>query len=90
VLSVWGRRFRKDAYRENAPSISVSYLKTTKAQFMDIGGNALFLRYLSEYLMGMIGIYFGAVSGAEHPSDWNLYCPTKQVSVLGFSSRSVE
>jgi hypothetical protein len=40
--------------------------------------------------MGMIGIYFGAVSGAEHPLDWNLYRPTKQVSVLEFSSRSVE
>jgi hypothetical protein len=38
----------------------------------------------------MIGIYFGAGSGAEHPLDWNLYYPTKEVSVLGFSSRSVE
>ena len=40
--------------------------------------------------MGMISIYFGAVSGAEHPLDWNFYRPTKQVSVLEFSSRSVE
>jgi len=38
----------------------------------------------------MIGIHFGAGSGAEHSLDWNLYCPTKQGSVLGFSSRSVE
>ena len=38
----------------------------------------------------MIGIHFGAGIGAEHPSDWNLYRPTKMVSVLEFSSRSVE
>ena len=38
----------------------------------------------------MIGRYFGAGSGAEHLWDWNLYYPTKQGSVLGFSSRSVE
>ena len=38
----------------------------------------------------MIGIHFGAGSGAEHPSDWNLYRSTKQVSVLEFSGRSVE
>ena len=38
----------------------------------------------------MIGIHFGAGSGAEHPSDWNLCRPTKQVSVLEFSGRSVE
>ena len=38
----------------------------------------------------MIGIHFGAGSGAEHSLDWNLYYPTKQVSVLEFSSRSVE
>ena len=35
-------------------------------------------------------MHFGAGGGAEHPSDWNLYRPTKQVSVLEFSSRSVE
>jgi hypothetical protein len=33
---------------------------------------------------------FCAGSGAEHPSDWNLSYPTKQVSVLEFSGRSVE
>jgi len=38
----------------------------------------------------MIGIYFGAGSGAEHPWDWNLFCPVKQIIVLGLSSQSVE
>jgi hypothetical protein len=38
----------------------------------------------------MIGIYFGAGSGAEHPLDWNLDYPTKEVSMLGFSCRSIE
>jgi hypothetical protein len=40
------------AYRVNAPSISVSYLKTTKVQLNGIYGKALFLQYLSQYLMG--------------------------------------
>ena len=40
--------------------------------------------------MGMIGIYYGAGIGAEHPWDWNLYCPVKQIIVLGLSSQSVE
>jgi len=38
----------------------------------------------------MIGIYFGVGIGAEHSLDWNLHYPTKQIFVLGFSSRSVE
>ena len=38
----------------------------------------------------MIGIHFGAKCGAEHPTDWNFYCPAKQVSVLEISGRSVE
>lgn len=44
--------FASAVYQVNEPSISVSYLKTTKTQLMGIGGNALLLRYLSQYLMG--------------------------------------
>jgi hypothetical protein len=40
--------------------------------------------------MGMIGIYFGAGIGAEHPWDWNLYCLVKQIIELGLSCQSVE
>jgi len=38
----------------------------------------------------MIGIFFGAGSVVEHPRDWNLYYPTKQIFVLSLSSRSVK
>ena len=33
---------------------------------------------------------FGTRSGVELPWDWNLYYPTKQIIIIGFSSQSVE